>query len=110
MDMIEKLEMLKTILGIDTSDSSEDARLTVYLSVAAKEILGWRYSYKLENAPTEVPLEYEVTQIFAVVAGYSQSGAENQLSHSENGISRTFKYDSMIAFIRANVVPLVGVL
>lgn len=110
MNMSDKLSMLKTILDIDASDISEDARLMVYLSVAEKEILGWRYSYKTVSAPVEVTAEYEMTQIFAVVAGYSQSGAENQQSHSENGISRTFKYDSMIAFVRANVVPLAGVL
>lgn len=106
MNVEEKLEMLKSILLMD---DSEDERLTVYLSASEKEILAWRYSYS-ENAPTSVPVEYEMTQIFAVISGYSQSGAENQLSHSENGISRSFKYEDMIAYIRSHVVPIVKVM
>lgn len=107
----EKLAMLKTLLDIPAADTSEDARLTVYLSVAEKEILGWRYSYSsVTPTITVVPDEYEMTQIFAVIAGYSQSGAENQTSHNENGISRSFSYPDMVHYIRANVIPICGVL
>ena len=106
MTNAEKLAMLKSILIMD---DSEDERFAVYLSASEKEILAWGYSYS-ENAPTSVPVEYEMTQIFAVVAGYSQSGAENQLSHSENGISRSFKYEDMIAYIRSHVIPIVRVM
>ncbi len=108
MNVEEKLEMLKTILDIPSSDSSEDSRLTVYLSIAEREIIGWRYSYSSQTVET-VPAEYEMVQVFAVVAGYSQSGAENQLSHTENSISRTFSYPDMVHYIRANVIPLCGV-
>ena len=103
----EKLTMVKTLMGI--TDTQEDARIEVYLDASKREILGWRYSLA-SNAPMDVPVEYEMTQIHAVIAGYSQSGAENQTAHSENGISRTFKYEDMIAYIRAHVAPMVGVL
>lgn len=106
MTNAEKLAMLKSILAMD---DSEEERLTVYLSASEKEILTWRYSYS-ENAPEVIPAEYEMTQIFAVISGYSQSGAENQLSHSENGVSRSFKYEDMIAYIRSHVVPIVKVM
>lgn len=110
MNDSEKLSMLKTLLGIESTDTSEDARLAVYLSASEKEIVAWRYSYsKAENPVTVVPPEYEMTQLYAVIAGYSQSGAENQLSHSENGISRAFKYEDMIAYVRTHVIPICGV-
>lgn len=109
MTDIEKLSMLKSILGFD--DESEDTTLAVYLTASQKEILAWRYSYSADaDSVTSVPAEYEMTQIFAVVAGYSQSGAENQLSHSENGISRAFKYEDMLAYIHSHVIPFVGVM
>lgn len=109
MTDMEKLSMLKSILGF--GDNSEDATLTVYLTASQKEILAWRYSYSKDaSSIIGVPGEYEMTQIFAVVAGYSQSGAENQLSHSENGISRTFKYEDMLAYIHSHVIPFVGVM
>lgn len=105
----EKLAMVKTILNIDEADTSEDTRVATYLTIAGREILTWRYSYGTTEV-TEVPADYEMTQIYAVVAGYSQSGAENQRQHTENGISRVFRYADMIQYIRSNVVSLVKVL
>jgi len=107
MSDTDKLSMIKSMLGFD--DTSEDKRLTAYLDASKREILAWRYSYSTE-VPKEVPSEYEMTQVSAVVAGYSQSGAENQTSHSENGISRTFKYEDMIAYIRSHVIPIAKVI
>lgn len=102
----EKLTALKSLL--DIADNSEDGKLTAYLTLSANEILAWRYSQCTE-VPETVPSEYETTQIFAVVAGYSQSGAENQIRHNENGIHREFRHSDMVAYIRANVIPFVGV-
>mgnify|MGYP002622569097 CR=1 FL=1 len=101
----EKLTMVKTLLDIDTTDISEDALIAVYLTASAREILAWRFSYGSTEV-TEVPDEYEMTQIFAVVAGYSIGGAEGQTVHNENGINRTFKYTDMVAYIRAHVIPI----
>ena len=102
----EKLEMLMTLLGVSGSELEDT--LNAYLAAAGKEILAWRYSYSTQSVD-EVPAEYEMTQIYAVIAGYSQSGAEGQMTHSENGIARTFKYPDMLRYIRANVIPLCGV-
>lgn len=107
----EKLSMIKVLLEIDSEDISEDNRIATFLIAAAREIIAWRYSYvEWEEPLTEVPAEYEMTQIYAVVAGYSQSGAENQISHNENGISRVFSYPDMIGYIRAHVISIVGMI
>lgn len=106
MNQNEKLSMLQTLLGMSDSEfSEEETRLSVYLASAKQEILSWRYSYASEM-PSEVPSEYEMTQIHAVIAGYGISGAENQTSHNENGINRSFKFVDMVAYIRANVIPI----
>lgn len=107
MTETEKIDMVISFLE-DDSMVSED-KLSVYLEAASKEIIAWRYSYSGQSAPEEVPPEYEMTQVHAVIAGYTQSGAEGQSSHSENGISRTFRYGDMLHYIRANVIPLAGV-
>lgn len=101
----EKLSMIKSFLEIDSEDTSEDSRITVYLKASESEILNWRYSYASE-IPEEVPAEYEMTQIFAVIAGYTTSGAENQKSHHEGSVIRIFKYEDMIAYIRGHVIPI----
>lgn len=107
MTMAEKVEMTMALMG--EADSSLEEKIEIYLNAAGKEILAWRYSYS-GNPAQNVPEEYEMTQIHAVIAGYSQSGAEGQGSHSENGIARTFRYPDMLHYIRANVVPLAGVM
>jgi hypothetical protein len=106
MTNTEKLSQIKILL--DISDASEDAKLTVYLDLARAEILSWLYSGKTPEAVTEVPAQYETTQVFAVVAGYSLSGAENQTAHTENSITRQFKYSDMVQYIRNNVMPYLG--
>lgn len=103
MTTAEKLAMVKAMLGI--SGDTEDTLITTYLTSAEREIITWRYSYG-QSLPDSVPVEYEMTQVHAVVAGYSQRGAENQTSHSENGINRSFSYADMVAYIRSNVIPL----
>lgn len=105
MDASEKLTMVKLMLGDEPG--LQDKVLTAYLKAAAKEIIAWRYGGN--TTITEVPAEYEMTQVHAVVIGYSQRGAEGQTWHSENGTMRTFHYDDMLAYIRANVVQMVGV-
>lgn len=105
MSDTDKLSMIKTILGLE--DSSEEKRLMAYLDASKREILAWRYT---DSAPEFVPIEYEMTQVYAVIAGYSQSGAENQTAHGENGISRTFKYEDMLAYIRSHVIPMAKVI
>lgn len=106
MSSAEKLDMVKTILRID--DNSEDALLDTYLTMAAKELLSWRYSHAAV-IPHVVPDEYEMTQIQAVVNGYTQSGTEGQVLSVENGIHRHFKHSDMVDYIRNSVVPFVRV-
>lgn len=102
----EKLTMVKSLLRID--DTSMDALLTTYLDAAKREILGWRYSYAAAT-PEDVPAEYEMAQVQAVVNGFTQSGSEGQSVSVENGIHRHFVYADMVRYIRANVIAIAGV-
>lgn len=106
MTEAEKLTMVKSILRIE--DNSEDALINTYLEAAASEILGWRYSYS-DYTPQSVPKEYEMTQVQAVVNGYTQSGNEGQSVSIENGIHRHFDYTDMVAYIRARVIAIAKV-
>ena len=104
----EKLAMLKSFL--DINDTAQDTRLGAYLSLAKLEILSWMYSGSTPDGVTSVPAQYEPTQIMACVTGFSQSGADGEVSHSENGISRTWKHEDMVAYIRSHVVPYARVI
>ena len=101
----EKLDMVKTMMG---TDAPSDAEITSYLSAAKSEILSWRYSYAA-SIPDEVPAEYEMTQVQAVINGFTQRGNEGQNVSIENGIHRHFAYSDMVRYIRANVIPIARV-
>ena len=104
----EKLVLVKEQLNI--TDSELDTKLSAYLSMAAQEILSWYYTNRGGvPANATVPYKYEITQVQAVVIGYSQYGAEGEIAHNENGIHRRFRYENMVAYIRANVYPLIGI-
>lgn len=106
MTTAEKLAMVKSILRI--GDTSKDELLTTYLTAAKSEILNWRYSYS-GNVPDDVPTEYEMTQVQAVINGFTQSGVEGQTVSVENGIHRHFQYSDMVRYIRANVIAIARV-
>lgn len=97
----EKLTMLKAFLQI--TDDSQDMLLSTYLTFAKNEILSWLYQGNIPAEITDVPRQYENVQIMACVAGFNLIGAENESSHSENGITRQFKYSDMVDYIRSHV-------
>ena len=106
MDASVKLNYIKTMIGIAASDTRKDALIQTYLAMAAQEILNFKYSLVgIPEGQTEVDAEDEITEIHAVIAGYNIRGAENQTSHNENQIYRTFKTSDMIGYIRNRVIP-----
>lgn len=102
----EKLEMVKTIMGDDAPD---DNTIKSYLNLAKTEILQWRYSYNTSAMPEDVPAAFEMTQIYAVVSGFTQRGVEGQSVSIENGIHRHFDFTDMVRYIRGNVIAMVKV-
>lgn len=107
----EKLKTVKTLLGDGENAIPSDETLKTYIEIAGKEILNWKYHLigGVPDSAVSVPSLEEVKQVYAVVAGYTHAGAEGQSSHSENGISRVFKYGDMLQYIHENVLPYVRV-
>jgi hypothetical protein len=54
--------------------------------------------------------QYDTLQIMACMAGYNLIGTENQTAHSEDGISRTFKYSDMLSYIHSNLAAYCGIM
>lgn len=106
----EKLNTIKALLA-DNGAVPGDDLLNTYLAISGQEILNWKYHLVggVPDTEASVPMKDEVTQIYAVVAGYTHAGAEGQMVHNENGINRTFKYGDMLQYIHENVLPYVRV-
>ena len=110
MDASMKLDYIKTMIGVAASDTSQDALIQIYLTMAAHEIINYKYSLVgIPDGLTDVEGEDEITQIYAVIAGYNDRGAENQTSHNENQIYRTFHYTDMVDYVRNHVFPYASV-
>jgi hypothetical protein len=108
MNEAEKMGLLKKLLGIDAADKSQDRMLCAYLSMAQAEILNWMYiNYQDRPEDAMMPTKYDITQVHAVVAGFNLQGGENEMRHSENGITRVFQFSDMVDYIRAHVYQLV---
>ena len=107
----QKLITLKTILSDGVSEIPSDDKLNTYLSVAGSEILAWMY-HLVGGVPasvTEVPSKYDSIQVYAVVVGFTQAGAEGEQTHIENGVHRHFRFSDMLDYIHNNVLPIVRV-
>ena len=102
MDLSEKLEMLRTITG-----ETDENVLTVYLNIAGDVILRRLYPYGTNK--TQVPSPYEVRQIEIASYLLNKRGAEGEISHMENGMSRTYG-DSYVppSYLRG-IVPIAEV-
>ena len=100
----EKLATLKTLLS-DGGALPTDDKLTAYLVLSGAEILNWQY-HLVGGVPegASFPARYDVTQIYAVVAGFTQAGAEGESAHTENGAHHIFRYSDMVDYIHQNVL------
>jgi hypothetical protein len=110
MTEAQKLITLQVLLE-DGGDVPEVNKLNTYLSVAASEILAWMYHLVggVPSGVTQIPAKYDNVQVYAVVAGYTQAGAEGEQTHIENGVHRHFRYSDMLDYIHNNVLPIVRV-
>lgn len=106
----EKLTILQTLME-DGGDVPSNDKLNAYLSVSANEILEWIYHLVggVPNDVTEVPSKYNMTQIYAVIAGYTQAGAEGESLHVEGNTHRDFRYADMLDYIHNHILPYVRV-
>ena len=107
----QKLTTIKTLLDDGTGYMPSDDTLNTYITLAANEILAWKY-HLVGGVPSDVvdvPSLDEGAQIYAVVAGYTHAGSEGESHHHENGVIRVFKYGDMIEYIRNTVLPYVRV-
>lgn len=87
--MSNTLDLLKALLGPDEVAKTTDEELSALLILAGDKILRKRYPFGVPEG-AEVPLQYSILQAEVAVYLYNKKGAEDQVSHSEPGVSRTW--------------------
>ena len=105
-EMMDKLNQLKILLD-KQGDNSEDDLLLMLLTLSAQKILDRVYPY--DDSIKEVPSRYATKQVEIAVYLYNKRGAEGQISHSENTISRTYESADVPESLMKGITPYVGV-
>lgn len=100
--MMTALERLK----IRLDEPVDEALLSVLLDSAASAILARRYPYGDGSEPLEK--RYEDLQVRIAADLYAKLGGEGQLSHTENGVSRSWAAANISPDWLAEIVPTVG--
>ncbi len=97
------LERLKT----RTSENDEQL-LADILESAASIIMSRRYPYG--EWPEKLEKRYEDLQVRIAIEIYNRIGAEGQVSHSENGINRSWDSSWVSNHLLQEIVPKAGLL
>ena len=107
MTEAEKLTMLRVMVGQANEGEWVDNTLLSYLKIAGNKILNRAYPY--DDTVKEVPSRYGYLQCEIAAYLLNKRGAEGQLSHGENGISRTYESADVPESMLKEVIPRVGV-
>ena len=108
MTEVEKLTMLRVMVGQPNEGEWSDDVLLSYLNIAGRKIINRAYPY--DDTVTEVPRRYGYLQ--CEIANYllNRRGSEGQLSHGENGITRTYASADVPESMLSEVIPHCGVI
>ena len=66
-------------------------------------------AYPYNRSITEVPEQYEHLQIDGAVYLLNKRGAEGEVTHNENGVSRTYQNADLPESMLNEIAPMCGV-
>ena len=104
MTETEKVAVLRAMVG----GSDTDEVLFAYLKIAGTKILTKVFPY--DDTIEEVPKKYSTLQCEIAAYLLNKRGAEGQISHSENGISRAYENADIPSSMLKTVTPHCGVI
>ena len=109
MTDMEKLALCRVMVEQPaTADGWSDDVLNAYLTIAGRKIINRAYPY--DDTVTEVPTRYGYLQCEIATYLLNKRGAEGEVSHSENGISRTYESASVPDSMLSDVIVHCGVI
>lgn len=102
------LDAEKIVLVKSMSGESGESAVSAYLALAGDKIC--RRAYPFDPTVMEVPEQYSYLQVEIAVYLLNKRGGEGELSHSENGISRSYENGDVPESMMRQIVPMAGVL
>lgn len=109
MTDIDKLALCRVMVDQPaTAEGWSDDVLNAYLTIAGLKIINRAYPYN--DSVTEVPARYGYLQCEIATYLLNKRGADGEISHSENGISRTYENADVPESMMREVIPMCGVM
>ena len=109
MTIADKITQVRLMVGKPADDSDwSDSVLLAYLNIAGQAIINHAFPYV--ETITDVPKKYAILQCEIATYLLNKRGAEGQLSHSENGISRSYESGDIPKSMLRSVIPYCGVI
>ena len=109
MTDIDKLALCRVMVDQPaTAEGWSDDVLNAYLTIAGKKILERRFPY--DDTVIDVPARYGYLQCEIATYLLNKRGAEGEIAHSENGISRTYESANVPDSMLSEVTPVCGVI
>ena len=102
MTEIEKRIVLRSMIG--GTDTEEV--LSAYLNLAGSKIIARAFPFS--NEVTEVPTKYHTLQVEIAAYLLNKRGAEGQVSHTENGITRQYENADVPDSMLNAITPFCG--
>lgn len=103
MTTADKVAMVKAMINDDTTDET----ISAYLYLAGQQIC--RIAYPYDETVDQVPAKYDSVHVEAAVYLLNKRGGEGEITHSENGVSRTYESANLPASMLRGIVPVVGI-
>ena len=95
-----RLTKLRRQVGASASD---DDLLLMYLTDAERAIIN--RLYPMDDTDCTIPDKYESRLVEIATYLYNKRGAEGEVSHNENGISRTYESASIPESMLSDIIP-----
>lgn len=100
-------QKIEKILVLISPDTASDELILHLLENAEGIILNKRYPFGPPEGASLSPFQEQI-QLRVVVELFSKMGAEGQLSHNENGITRSWEAGEVSPSLLRHIVPVCG--
>lgn len=102
----EKIAIVRTLADIESGVI--DDVVSVYLSLAKSAIFNRMYPFGKPDDVSDVPAQYAMLQCQLASRYWLRRGAEGEVQHSENSVSRTYA-TSNDEDLLSEIIQVVGV-
>ena len=99
-------EEKKTLIGL-MSDEQDESVVAAYFSLA-KQII-FEKAFPFGDYPEELPGRYDSVHVDIAVYMLNKRGAEGEIVHLENGVSRHWDAGSIPPSLLRRIIPFAGV-